>query len=194
MTKPLTIAVLVAVLTSLCTRAQAQEATRVRRFELGVAGGPVFTWSPETMPISGGGSLDFRASWPFGQVVRVGFRLGMLATSIPHGEAEYEGRPGEGTFMVASFLPTLRFLLAFDVTSYFAIEGCFGLGFLESTRGFDEGWFAIPTPQAGIGATFRLWRGPKADLLLRAQVDVDDYDPGDGIAFIVPMVGLSASF
>ncbi len=193
MTKPLTIAVLVAMSTSLCTTAKAQEAPRARRFELGVTGGPVITWSPETVPVSGGGSLDFRASWPFGQVVRVGFRLGMLTAAIPHG-ADGWGGPGEGALMVASFLPTLRFLLAFDVTADIAIEGCFGLGFLESMRGLDEQWFAIPKPQAGLGASFRLWQGPKADLLLRVQVDLDDYDPGEGIAFIVPMAGLSASF
>ncbi|HOI10813.1 MAG TPA: hypothetical protein PK313_10090 [Myxococcota bacterium] len=194
MTKPLTIAVLVAVSTSLCTTAQAKETSRTRRFELGVTGGPVFAWSPEDVPVGGGGSLDFRASWPFGRVVRVGFRLGMLGAAIPHGEdADFEG-PGEGSVMAASFLPTLRLLLAFDVTPGIAIEGGFGLGFFVSTRIYDGPRTPIPRPQAGIGATFRLWQGPKADLLLRVQVDLDDYDPEDGIAFIVPMAGLSASF
>jgi hypothetical protein len=194
MTKPMKIATLVVVSTLFCTMAQAQDGPRSRRFELGVTGGPVITWSPEHVPVSGGGSVDFRASWPFGQVVRVGFRLGMLTAAIPHGEdAVYEG-PGEGAVMLASFLPTLRFLLAFDVTPGIAIEGCFGLGFLASTRAHDKPRSSIPLPQAGLGATFRLWQGPKADLLLRVQVDFYDYDPREGIAFIVPMAGLSASF
>jgi hypothetical protein len=201
MTRFLKIAALVGVLTTQNTMAQAQdvpvlEAPRSRRLELGVTGGPVITWSPEDVPVSGGGSVDFRASWPFGQVVRVGFRLGMLTAAIPHGDDRWAG-PGEGANLAASFLPTLRFLLAFDVTPDIAIEGCIGLGFFASTRSYtyrDEPRSLFPMFEAGLGATLRLWRGPEADLLLRVQVDLEDYDPMEGIAFIAPMAGLSASF
>lgn len=172
--------------------------------EAGMVGGLIIGPDMPAPKISGGGGLDVRGAWSTGGRFRLGFQLGLIVTSLPHGP---DGEPTEHCFgsdresgcwesgappsWTTSALPSGGVLLRWDVRQDLAVDLTLGMAFFRSR--FSRSWSAlVPAARVGLGTVIPVWTGRRGCIVVRVGVDWQGFD--DTAGFFMPMAGLSGRF
>jgi hypothetical protein len=174
------------------------------QLEVGMVGGLIIGPDMPDPKISGGGGLDVRGAWSTRGKFRMGFHLGLIVTSLPHGpdaeptergndscgasECRKSGAPPSWT---TSALPTGGLLLRWDVRRDLAVDLTLGMAFFRS-RFYRSMGALLPAPRVGLGTVIPVWTGRRGRVVVRVGIDWQGFD--DTAGFFMPMAGLSGRF
>jgi hypothetical protein len=170
--------------------------------EVGMVGGLIVGPSMPDPKVSGGGGLDVRGAWSSRGRFRLGFHLGLIATSLPHGPCAEPtdrvesgcdacGTPGVPPSWTTSVLPSGGLLLRWDVGRDLVVDLTVGMGFFRS-RFYQSMGAMFPMFRLGLGTAIPVWTGRRGSLVVRVGIDWQGFE--DTAGFFMPMAGLSGRF
>lgn len=170
--------------------------------EVGVLGGLIIGPSMPDPKVSGGGGLDVRGVWSTRGKLRLGFQLGLIVTSLPHGPCaeptervhggcEVCGTPGVPPSWTTSVLPSGGLLLRWDAWRDTAVDLTVGMGFFRS-RFYQSMGALLPMLRLGLGTAIPVWTGRRGSIVVRVGIDWQGFE--DTAGFFMPMAGFVGRF